>query len=220
MIQIINVRENKNIERFNAIAKHAHDHPDTHGLLVKIYADWCGHCRVMKPDWNRLMHELKTNYRCKKQGCVLTIANIRAVNLEPNDPVIQNIKYIPKDIKGIPSIMYISKGTRGLEYSKERTYAEMLNWIISHPEFGLVRKESYGREDGHGHGHGHSKILRGITKKARIKFRNFHRDTLKQFHEKMKQQHKKSVKSRIPTPVANAALHQTKNGGNIPAYLQ
>ena len=60
MIQIINVRENKNIERFNAIAKHAHDHPDTHGLLVKIYADWCGHCRVMKSDWNRLMYELKT----------------------------------------------------------------------------------------------------------------------------------------------------------------
>lgn len=217
MIQIINVRENKNIERFNAIAKHAHDHPDTHGLLVKIYADWCGHCRVMKPDWNRLMHELKTNYRCKKQGCVLTIANIRAVNLEPNDPVIQNIKYIPKDIKGIPSIMYISKGTRGLEYSKERTYAEMLNWIISHPDFGLVRKEAY--EHGHGHGHGHSKILRGVTKKARIKFRDFHRDTLKQFHEKMKQQHKKSVKSRTPTPVANAAHHQAKNGYK-PAYLE
>jgi len=213
MIQIINVKENKNIERFNAIAKHAHDHPDTHGLLVKIYADWCGHCRVMKPDWNRLMHELKTNYRCKKQGCVLTIANIRAVNLEPNDPVIQNIKYIPKDIKGIPSIMYISKGTRGLEYSKERTYAEMLNWIISHPDFGLVRKEAYE------HGHGHSKILRGVTKKARIKFRDFHRDTLKQFHEKMKQQHKKSVKSRTPTPVANAAHHQTKNGYK-PAYLE
>ena len=215
MIQIINVRENKNIERFNAIAKHAHDHPDTHGLLVKIYADWCGHCRVMKHDWNRLMHELKTNYRCKKQGCVLTIANIRAVNLEPNDPVIQNIKYIPKDIKGIPSIMYISKGTRGLEYSKERTYAEMLNWIISHPDFGLVRKEAYE----HGHGHGHSKILRGVTKKARIKFRDFHRDTLKQFHEKMKQQHKKSVKSRTPTPVANAAHHQAKNGYK-PAYLE
>jgi thiol-disulfide isomerase/thioredoxin len=204
MIQIINVKENKNIERLNAIAKNAHDHPDTHGLLVKIYADWCGHCRVMKSDWKRLMHELKTNYRCKKQGCVLTIANIRAVNLEPNDPVIQNIKYIPKDIKGIPTIMYISKGTRGLEYSKERTYAEMLNWIISHPEFGLVRKEAYKDEPRIGRD---NKTLRRITKKARIKFRNFHRDTLKQFHEKMKQQHQKSVKSRTPTPVANMALH-------------
>lgn len=197
MIEIINVKVNKNIEKFNAAAKQAHDHPDTHGLLVKIYADWCGHCRVMKADWKRLTHELKTKYQCKKPGCVLTIANIRAVNLEPNDPVIQNIKHIPKDIQGVPMIMYVSKGERGLEYSKERTYEEMLNWIISHPDFGLVRKGKHNDKDSR------NNTLRRITKKARAKFRYFHRKTLDRFHEKMKQQKQKSVKLRMPTPVAN-----------------
>lgn len=207
MLQFIDVKENKNIDKFNAAAKQAHDHPETHGLLVKVYADWCGHCRNMTADWKRLIHELKTHYRCKKPGCVLTIANIQAVNLEPSDPVIQNIKYIPKDIQGVPMIMYINKGTRGLEYSKERVYSEMLNWIIEHPDFGLVRKDADTAHKG-------TRTLRGITKKARTKFKMFHRDTLKRFHEEMKQQHKKSVKSRLQTPVAS-------NGRRyIPAYLR
>jgi thiol-disulfide isomerase/thioredoxin len=212
MLQFIDVKENKNIDKFNAAAKQAHDHPETHGLLVKIYADWCGHCRNMTVDWKRLIHELKTNYRCKKPGCVLTIANIQAVNLEQNDPVIQNIKYIPKDIQGVPMIMYVNKGMRGLEYSKERVYSEMLKWVIEHPDFGLVRKDNHTHSDS---AHKGTRTLRGITKKARTKFKMFHRETLKQFHEEMKRQHKKSVKSRLPTPVV------ASNGRRyIPAYLR
>ena len=207
MIQIIDVKEDTNIERFNAAAKQAYEHPETHGLLVKIYADWCGHCRSMTADWNRVVEELK-QYQCKKPGCVLTIANIRAVSLEPDDSVIQKLKYIPKDIQSIPTIMYISKGVRGLEYSKNRVYSEMLNWIVSNPEFGLVRKGGVS---------GTSTPLRSITKKARMKFRHFHRGTLKRFHEEMKRQHKKSVKMRNPTPYAN----NNRNGRRyVPAYLR
>jgi thiol-disulfide isomerase/thioredoxin len=208
MIQIIDVKEDTNIERFNVAAKQAYEHPETHGLLVKIYADWCGHCRSMTADWNRVIEELK-QYQCKKPGCVLTIANIRAVSLEPDDPVIQNLKYIPKDIRSIPTIMYVSKGMRGLEYSKNRVYSEMLNWIVSNLDFGLVRKG--------GGVSGMPTPLRSITKKARMKFRHFHRGTLKRFHEEMKRQHKKSVKMRNPTPYAN----NNRNGGRyVPAYLR
>jgi hypothetical protein len=172
----------------------------------------------MKADWKRLTHELKTKYQCKKPGCVLTIANIRAVNLEPTDPVIQNIKHIPKDIQGVPSIMYISKGTRGLEYSKERVYSEMLNWIVSHPDFALVRKDNHNRPRGHGNNHDHDdeKTLHTITKKARTKFKHFHRDTLKKFHKEMKRNNQKSVKTRMKTPVAP----NKGKGGYIPAYLR
>ena len=204
MLQFIEVNdESNNFEKFNAAAKQAHDHPDTHGMLVKIYADWCGHCRNMKSDWQRLIHELKKNYQCKKTGCVLTIANIRAVNLEPSDPVIQKLKYIPKDIQGVPLIMYISKGARSLEYSDERVFSKMLKWVVSHRDFELVRMS---------HAHKGTRTLRGITKKAHTKFKEFHRDTLKRFHKDMKRQHKKSVKTRMATPVAN---HSYK-----PAYLR
>jgi thiol-disulfide isomerase/thioredoxin len=185
MLQYIEVNdETDNIEKFNAAAKQAHDHPDTHGLLVKIYADWCIHCQNMKADWQRLIHHLEKNYHCKKEGCVLTIANIRAVNLEPSDPIIQKLKYIPKDIQGVPLIMYVRKGARSLEYSEDRVYSKMLNWIISNPDF-----------------------------------KEFHRDTLKRFHKDMKRQHKKSVKTRMATPIAS---HHHHNNGRryVPAYLR
>jgi len=208
MIDIIDVKKLKHIARFNAAAKKAHDHPDTHGILVKIYADWCGHCQNMKADWARLTAELKQHYKCKRPGCVLTIANIRATDLGPNDPILQKTEYIPKDIQSIPQIMYISKGVRGLEYSNERVYSEMLKWVVAHPDFGLVRKDATATAADDSH------ILRGITKKARIKFKEFHRGTLKQFHKEMRRQHKKSVRSRMATPVA------TRHHRPIPAYLR
>jgi len=198
MIQIIDVKEGHNIDKFNAAAKQAHDHPDTHGLLIKVYATWCGHCQNMAAEWDRLIKELKQKYSCKKSGCVLTIANIEAVNLEPSDPVLQNLKYIPKDIHGVPMITYINKGVRSLEYSDERSYPKMLNWVVSHPEFALVKRTNS------------KSVLSGITKKARTKFKEFHRDTLRRFHKEMRRQHKRSVRSRMPTPVAS----------RIPAYLR
>lgn len=227
MIKIIDVKENKNIDEFNAAAKDAYDHPETHGLLVKIYAEWCGHCQNMTADWDRLINELKSHYQCKHDGCVLTIANIEAVNLEPSDPVLQNLKHIPKDIQSVPTIMYVSKGVRSLEYSNNRVYSDMLKWIISHKNFTLVRKTNNknGQLDIYGHHHHHkdnkSKRLRGITKKARIKFKEFHRDTLKQFHKEMRRQHKKSVKSRIQTQaVALQSSQQQQQHKYVPAYLR
>lgn len=218
MIQIIDVKDGHNIDKFNAAAKQAHDHPDTHGLLIKVYATWCGHCQNMAADWNRLIKELKQKYSCKKSGCVLTIANIEAVNLEPSDPVLQNLKYIPKDIHGVPLIVYINKGNRSLEYSDERSYLKMLNWVVSHPEFALVRRHS---KKTIRHDENHAK-LHDITKIARTKFKHFHRDTLKRFHKEMRRQHKRSVRSRMPTPVARigSGAQQQQQHHEVPAYLQ
>lgn len=213
MIQIIDVKKPKHLDKLNAAAKQAHDNPDTHGLLVKIYADWCGHCQNMTADWKRLIDVLKAEYKCKKPGCVLTIANIRAGDLGPNDPIIQNIKYIPKDIQSVPTIMYVSKGARSLEYSNERVYSEMLKWIVTHPHFGLVRKDAVPATATTTPAHP-SSVLRSITKTARIKFKQFHRGTLKQLHKDMRRKHKKSVKSRMATPVA------TRHHRVVPAYLR
>jgi thiol-disulfide isomerase/thioredoxin len=215
MIQIIDVKKRKHLDKLNAVAKQAHDHPETHGLLVKIYADWCGHCVNMKADWKRLTDELKADYKCKRPGCVLTIANIRAGDLGPNDPIIQNIKYIPKDIQGVPVIMYVSKGVRGLEYSNERVYSEMLNWIVAHPDFGLVRKGATTADaDAPTSTAADTATLRHLTKKARTKFKEFHRGTLKRLHKEMRRDHQKSVKTRMATPAA------TRHNRPIPAYLR
>jgi thiol-disulfide isomerase/thioredoxin len=204
MIKTIEVNRKKNINELNAMAREALDHPETHGLLVKIYAKWCGHCQNMAADWNKLIDELKANYTCKNPDCVLTIANVQIEALDDTDPVIRGINHIPKDINGVPSIMYVSKGQRGQEYSGERVYDKLLEWVVAHPKFGLVKKHSAAHDDDK-----HSTIKR-ITKHARTKFKLFHRKSLRRFHKSMK--HQRSVKSRHPTP--------GRHTRQIPAYLR
>jgi thiol-disulfide isomerase/thioredoxin len=208
MIKIIEVNGKKNINELNAAAKEALDHPETHGLLVKMYANWCGHCKNMAADWEKLIDELKTNYTCKNPKCILTVANVEIDALDDTDPVIRGIKHIPKDINGVPSIMYVSKGRRGVEYSGERVYNKLLEWVVAHPKFGLVKK----------HKHKHPSIkhpsIKRITKHARTKFKLFHRKSLRRFHKVMKQQNKRSVTSRHPTP---GRRHTTRH--SPPPYL-
>jgi len=198
MIKIIEVNSKKNINELNAAAREALDHPETHGLLVKMYANWCGHCKNMAADWEKLIEELKTNYICKNPNCVLTIANVEIEALDDTDPVISGIKHIPKDINGVPSIMYVSKGHRGLEYSGERVYDKLLEWVIKHPKFGLVKKGK--KNNNNASASASASAIKHITKHARTKFKLFHRKSLRRFHKLMKEQHKRSVKSRHPTP--------------------
>ena len=217
MIKTIEVNRKKNINKLNACAKEALDHPETHGLLVKIYAKWCGHCQNMAADWEKLIDELKANYTCKNPDCVLTIANVQVVSLDDTDPVIHGIKHIPKDITGVPSIMYVSKGQRGVEYSGERVYDKLLEWVVAHPKFGLVKKSSATHAHAPTHAPAHAAAdddhtIKRITKHARTKFKLFHRKSLRRFHKSMKQQHQRSVKSRHPTP--------GRHTRQIPAYLR
>jgi len=215
MIKTIEVNDKQNINELNACAREALDHPETHGLLVKMYANWCGHCQNMAAAWKKLIHELKTNYTCKNPDCVLTIANVQIEALDDTDPVIRGIKHIPKDINGVPSIMYVSKGQRGQEYSGERVYDKLLEWVVAHPKFGLVKKPS---ADAPTHAHDVAddddkrSTIKRITNHARTKFKLFHRKSLRRFHKSMKQQHQRSVKSRNPTP--------GRHTRQIPAYLR
>ena len=211
MIKIIEVNGKKNINELNAAAREALDYPETHGLLVKMYANWCGHCKNMAADWEKLIDELKTNYTCKNPKCVLTIANVEIEALDDTDPVIRGIKHIPKDINGVPSIMYVLKGARGAEYSGERVYDKLLEWVIAHPKFGLVKKGSHAPTHTHAPAAAHT--VKRITKHARTKFKLFHRNSLRRFHKLMKEQHKRTVKSRNPTP-------GRKTRQPLPAYLR
>lgn len=212
MIKIVEVKSVNDVKNFNEIANNAGQNGQTHGLLVKMYADWCGHCQSMKDDWDALTRELKTHYECKNSKCNLTIANIRVQSMDNNDKIMANLKHIPKDIQGVPSIMFVSNGKRVQEYTGERVFADMIKWIINNNNFPLKKITSSTPKSS-------SQTIRRLIKNATPTFKEIHSKTLRQFNRKMRAARKaKSVKSRTLTPGPNK--NNNNNNNNIPAYLK
>lgn len=187
MIKILEVISVNDVNKFNKIANKALHNHQTHGLLVKFYADWCGHCQSMKNDWDALITEIKTKYECKNQNCNLTIANIRVQSMDNNDKIMANLKYIPKDIQGVPSIIFVSNGIKNQVYTGERKYTDMLNWVINNNNFPLKKITSKPS----------SNIISRLIKNATPKFKELHNKTYRNFHRKLhKERISKSVKNR------------------------
>jgi thioredoxin-like negative regulator of GroEL len=197
----------KEIKAINDAAEQALKHPKKYGLLVKIYADWCGHCKNMAEDWAALTKLLTTEYECKNSNCTLTVANIQVNSPDENDEIMSRLKHIPKDIEGVPSIMYVSSGKRDAEFKGNRNFEDMKNWILNHPIFELKKRQTLPHQvDAKTN---NTKTIRRIIKNAKPQFKEFHRRTLRRFHRKMRN-HNKSVNDRIQTPARPP---------HVPAYL-
>lgn len=234
MIKILEIKSVNDVNKFNEIANKALQNEQTHGLLVKFYADWCGHCQSMKEDWNALTTELKNKYECKNEKCSLIIANIRVESMDNNDKIMANLKHIPKDIQGVPSIMFVSNGKRGQEYTGEKVFAEMLNWVINNNNFTLKKKTNTtisatksrisnrtsattaSSKSMSASKSRKSSTIKKLIKQAIPKFKENHSKTLRDFHRKLRSETKtRSVKNRTQTP-GSTITNNNNNNNNIP----
>jgi thiol-disulfide isomerase/thioredoxin len=89
--------------------------------LVLFYADWCGHCKKLEPDWDKSAETvkgrmLKRNVGAKEGECSPTI---HAENEELME------KY---NIKGFPTIIIFQDG-KAVPYDGPRKVDELLNLL-------------------------------------------------------------------------------------------
>ena len=225
MIKNIKVNTEQDVDKLNGIAKLAKENLGTHGLLVKFAADWCGYCKSMQEDWDKLTEELERDYECKNQKCSLTIASIRVQDMGNNDKIISRLQNIPKDINGVPVIMFVVGGSRAEEYSGERNYAGIKEWILKNKHFPVQKKQSNVKVSPN---HSHSKLgsrtrkhssitINRIIRNARPQFKEVNRDTLRRLHRELRRKNARSVKNRKKTPYPNQAQNMNPK---IPAYLK
>ena len=91
-------------------------------LVCKIYANWCGHCKDLKPVWD----ELETIMDAHK--------NIKMIKVEESE--MEKLKDIYKKdvvVKGFPTIVKIckNKGEETIEYyGGPRTVDALRKWIL------------------------------------------------------------------------------------------
>lgn len=92
-----------------------------HGVVL-FYMDGCGHCENMKPDWNKLIDELKDKY---KDEIILGA-------IESSDMDMFKKSGISPSVSGFPTILYFHPNniTRHDMYNGDRSYEDLKKWIL------------------------------------------------------------------------------------------
>ena len=89
-------------------------------IVGKIYANWCGHCQSLKPEWNKL----KLNPRMSRLSFI-EIEESQTAKMEQFKK-----KYPQLQVNGYPTIFKINANKRIEYYSGARTAQEIGQWAL------------------------------------------------------------------------------------------
>lgn len=118
-------------------------------IIGKIYADWCGHCQMLAPEWETMKKNIQNKLK--------TVNNIKVefeeINADKNqDEDIKKIndKYLKGNANaklsasGYPTIFKI-KGGKIEYYEGEREASKMESWFLDENEAngGMRRRKNY-----------------------------------------------------------------------------
>ncbi len=107
-------KNNNNFEFFDTI-----DTNSGEPCLTLFYAPWCGHCKRVMPEWDKIQKMKVKN----KNG---EIVKIHKVNSDENQEVSKK-----HNIQGFPTIKYFPKGMsgKGVHYQGAREANDFINFI-------------------------------------------------------------------------------------------
>jgi thiol-disulfide isomerase/thioredoxin len=84
--------------------------------MVLYYADWCGHCTTMKPEWQKVVNKMK-------QSNIVNVAEVESTHIADlvNKP----------EVNGFPSIKMYNSGTETANFEDERIADKMEKFAMS-----------------------------------------------------------------------------------------
>ncbi len=108
--QHIEVNDHINLGKVNNLLKKKRP------ALILFYANWCGHCQAMKPEWEKL-----------EESCGRIPGNkmVVKVNSDFQPHLTSNLADISRHVVGYPSIFQV-KGNRLSRYGGERDHVSFL----------------------------------------------------------------------------------------------
>ena len=93
--------------------------------IVLYYANWCGHCNTMKPEWQKVISRMKThNTNCNSNNTnsTINIADIESTHID-------NLLNKP-EIAGFPTIKMYNSGNEIANFEDERVADKIHQFAI------------------------------------------------------------------------------------------
>ena len=125
--ELLTMENNMHQQKEEQISKILEDvHNPKKPKLVLIYANWCGHCQAMKPNWE----QMKTNLLERDMYSPEDIIEIESGDQEQKLPELNNSLQGPKiEIVGYPTMGKIEDGGFN-RYEGGRDTESLMNWAV------------------------------------------------------------------------------------------
>ena len=95
--------------------------------MVLYYADWCGHCQTMKPEWQKVVNKMKTTN-------IVNVAEVESnhINSLINKP----------QVNGFPTIKMYNSGIEKANFEEERVADKMEKFAMSNATHSMKKHKS------------------------------------------------------------------------------
>ena len=120
--------------KLNRIQKHKkhHNKSNKHQKVVHVglvYADWCGHCQHLKPEWAKMKDFIKHNPRMRKQCKIIEIESADPNLNHKMNNINSKLKGESLEVNGYPTIFGINKKNKLRKYVGGHTANDLNAWV-------------------------------------------------------------------------------------------
>jgi len=134
-------------------------------VVGKVYANWCGHCKSLKPEWKKMKKRVYSR-RGNKQ---VVFEEIEEKQMTNKLPKLKKHHGVDIDVNGFPTVFKIENGKVDY-YSGNRNAEEMARWYLKggspkdDPMPVMMQDQQGGRRYHHTRRHRHFRGFRGANR--------------------------------------------------------
>lgn len=107
-------------------------------IVGKIYANWCGHCQHLKPEWSKMKKLIKM---LEKKGFIIQYVEIEESETNKMDHF--KTKFPDLSVNGYPTIFKNTNGNKLEYYGGDRSASKMKEWVLGKPSNNTKRENSF-----------------------------------------------------------------------------